>query len=172
MRVPRSRKAAVERRWRRAHIESKTHTKSVLALGRLISFGFRRKRHQAEACDTPLTSTPTTTISATGGRAFSLAVQDQPRILYRIRRCRSFAARSKSIPPFTAVRNSARGESPQFVCARTARGSIVQPLSDCYTPVANRVLSPPLMVLSERRERLIHRHRTTYLCHSMSRPRR
>jgi hypothetical protein len=45
---------------------------SVLALGRLISFGFSRKRHQADSCDTPLTSTPTTTISATGGRAFLL----------------------------------------------------------------------------------------------------
>jgi hypothetical protein len=45
---------------------------SVLALGRLTSFGFRRKRHQADSCDAPLTSTPTTTISATGGRAFLL----------------------------------------------------------------------------------------------------
>ena len=54
MRVPRSSKAAVERRWRRAHIESKTHKKSVLALGRSISFGFRKKRHQADSCDAPL----------------------------------------------------------------------------------------------------------------------
>ena len=45
---------------------------SVLALGRLISFGFRKKRHQADSRDAPLTSTPTTTISATGGRAFLL----------------------------------------------------------------------------------------------------
>jgi hypothetical protein len=51
---------------------SQTHKKSVLALGRLISFGFRKKRHQADSCDAPLTSTPTTTISATGGHAFLL----------------------------------------------------------------------------------------------------
>jgi hypothetical protein len=47
--------------------------KSVLALGRLISFGFRKKRHQADSRDAPLTSTPTTTISATGGRDFLLS---------------------------------------------------------------------------------------------------
>jgi hypothetical protein len=72
MRVRRSGKAAVERRWRRVHIASKTRKKRVLALGRLISFGFRKKRHQADSRDAPLTSTPTTTISATGGRAFPL----------------------------------------------------------------------------------------------------
>jgi hypothetical protein len=55
-----------------AHIESKTRTKSLLALGRLNSFGFRKKRHQADSRDVPLTSTPTTTISAAGGRAFLL----------------------------------------------------------------------------------------------------
>jgi hypothetical protein len=43
---------------------------SVLALGRLISFGFRKKRHQADSSDAPLTSNPTTTISTTAGRAF------------------------------------------------------------------------------------------------------
>jgi hypothetical protein len=44
----------------------------VLALGRLISFVFRKERDQADSLDAPLTSTPTTTISATGGRAFLL----------------------------------------------------------------------------------------------------
>ena len=51
---------------------SQTRKKSMLALGRFISFGFRKKRHQADSCDVPLTSTPTTTISATGGRTFLL----------------------------------------------------------------------------------------------------
>jgi hypothetical protein len=44
----------------------------VLALGRLISFGFRKERHQADSSDAPLTSTPTTTISTPAGRAFPL----------------------------------------------------------------------------------------------------
>ena len=53
-------------------LSRKRTQKSVLALGRLISFGFRKKRHQADSRDAALTSTPTTTISATGGRAFFL----------------------------------------------------------------------------------------------------
>jgi hypothetical protein len=46
--------------------------KGVLALGLLNSLAFRKKRHQADTRDAPLTSTPTTTISATGGGAFIL----------------------------------------------------------------------------------------------------
>jgi hypothetical protein len=72
MRERRSGKATVERHWRSGRIEPKMRTDSVLALGRLISFGFRKKRQQADSSDAHLTSTPTTTISATGGRAFNL----------------------------------------------------------------------------------------------------
>jgi len=57
--------------------------KSVLALGVLISCGFRKKRQQADSCDVSLTSTPTTTISATVGGAFispsNSSVQSLPR---------------------------------------------------------------------------------------------
>ena len=44
----------------------------VLALGTLISLGYREKRQQADSSDASLTSTPTTTISTPAGRAFLL----------------------------------------------------------------------------------------------------
>jgi hypothetical protein len=75
MRERRSGKATVERHWRTALLGRKRSQNSVLALGRLISFGFRKERHQACSSDVPLTSTPTTTISTPGRPCFSLAVQ-------------------------------------------------------------------------------------------------
>jgi hypothetical protein len=64
-----------------------------------------------------------------------------PRILDRVRRCRCFARVPESFPPFTAIRNSALAEILQFICAPTARGSIAQPVSSCYAPIANSVLN-------------------------------
>jgi hypothetical protein len=69
MRERRSVKASIGIGGGRA-LNRKRAKNSVLALGRLISFGFRKKRQQADSSDVPLTSTPTTKISATGGRAF------------------------------------------------------------------------------------------------------
>jgi hypothetical protein len=64
-----------------------------------------------------------------------------PRILDRVRRCRFFARLPESIPPFTGIRNPALAEILQFICAPIARGSIAQPLSNCYAPVAKSVLN-------------------------------
>jgi hypothetical protein len=43
-----------------------------MAQDMLIDLAFRKKRRQADSCDAPLTSTPTTTISTPAGRAFPL----------------------------------------------------------------------------------------------------
>jgi hypothetical protein len=38
----------------------------------VICKAFRKKRQQANSCDAPLASTPATTVSTTGVRAFTL----------------------------------------------------------------------------------------------------
>jgi hypothetical protein len=67
------RDARENRRWDslpdRFTMRRKRH-QNLLALGILICKAFREKRQQANSCDAPLTSTPTTTISATVGGAF------------------------------------------------------------------------------------------------------
>jgi len=60
-----------------------------MAADNLISFGFRKKRQQADSCDVSLTSTPTTTISATGGGAFNLPSFDGGQFHPRARFSRS-----------------------------------------------------------------------------------
>jgi hypothetical protein len=63
---------------------------------------------------------------------------NQPRILYHIGHRRSFAARSKSIPPLAAIRNPAHWpRSYNSVRAPIARRRVSQPLSNCYALVAN-----------------------------------
>src|SRR5713226_952321 len=78
-------------------LSRKRAQKSVLAPGRLISFGFRKKRHQADSRDAPLTSTPTTTISATGGRAFLLPSTSTPF------GCQLFAERTRILDILSAT---------------------------------------------------------------------
>jgi hypothetical protein len=70
-------------RW--LHIEPRTRTKIAPSLGRLISFGFRKKRQQADSCDVSLTSTPTTTISATGGGALTCRPNRAPNVYSTLR---------------------------------------------------------------------------------------
>jgi hypothetical protein len=63
---------------------------------------------------------------------------NQPRILYHISHRRSFAARSKSIPPLAAIRNPAHWpRSYNSVRVPIARRRVSQPLSNCYALVAN-----------------------------------
>jgi len=56
-----------------------------MAADNLISFGFRKKRQQADSCDVSLTSTPATTISATDGAAFISQSFEEARFLLAIR---------------------------------------------------------------------------------------
>jgi hypothetical protein len=144
----------------------------------LISFGFRKKRHRTDSRDAPLTSTPTTTFSATGGRAFLLPSKSNANLLS--------SSPSSRFPCATqihcAVRCSARVESSDASCTllhadrtpkhrSTAAGLLVEQcarravlvISDC---TENDVNVPPFEVGPQQRRSSIDPKAQCYVARS------
>lgn len=109
-------------------LSRKRAQKSLLALGILILFGFHKKRQQADSRDAPLTSTPTTTISATGGGAFISRSSN-----------RSNCANLDHFCLFSGtVLHASAGL--RFLRTPVSHRCIGQRPSHCYAPVANSAI--------------------------------